>query len=134
MRASYVFFFFTSRGRNTRCSGDWSSDVCSSDLTVPGSRFDRRSDIFSLGTILYELLTGSPPFHGETFGEQVRRIRQQDPTLPRRRNPEIPGDFQDVCLKALEKKPENRYASAREMADDLERFLAGVKGDRTSTR
>ncbi|HEY6389518.1 MAG TPA: serine/threonine-protein kinase [Candidatus Acidoferrum sp.] len=102
-------------------------DYFSPEHTMPGSRFDPRSDVFSLGTILYELLTGSKPFHGETFGEQVRLIREQEPILPRRRNPEIPGDLQDVCLKALEKKPENRYASAREMADDLERFLAGEK-------
>jgi hypothetical protein len=102
-------------------------DYFSPEHTVPGSRFDRRSDVFSLGTILYELLTGSAPFHAESFREQVRRIREEEPTLPRRKNPEAPGELQDICLKALEKKPENRYASAREMADDLERYLAGEK-------
>jgi hypothetical protein len=102
-------------------------DYFSPEHTVPGSRFDPRSDVFSLGTMLYEVLTGSLPFHAESFGEQVRQIREDIPILPRRRNPEVPGELQDICLKALEKKPENRYGTAREMADDLERFLAGEK-------
>jgi hypothetical protein len=102
-------------------------DYFSPEHTVPGSRFDARSDVFSLGTIFYEVLTGSPPFHGESFAQQVRQIREELPILPRRRNPEVPGELQDICLKALEKKPGDRYASAREMADDLERFLAGEK-------
>ncbi len=75
---------------------------------------DERSDIFSLGVILYELLTGQLP---DPAG--------QDPVLPRRLNPDVPGDLQNICLKALEKNRADRYASAREMAADLERFLAG---------
>jgi serine/threonine protein kinase len=86
---------------------------------------DARSDVFSLGTILYEVLTGALPFRGENFGEQTRNIREVDPVLPRRLNPGIPRDLQNICLKALEKNPAERYASAREMAEDLERFLAG---------
>ena len=75
---------------------------------------DERSDIYSLGVILYEILTGQLPM-----------VREQDPILPRRVNPEVPGDLQNICMKALESKPADRYASAREMAADLERFLAG---------
>ncbi len=86
---------------------------------------DVRSDVFALGTVFYELLTGALPFRGETFGEQVQRICEQDPVLPRRLNPDVPGDLQNICLKAMEKKPAERYATAREMADDLERYLAG---------
>lgn len=88
---------------------------------------DARSEVFSLGTILYELLTGVVPFRADTMSEQIRRICESDPLLPRRLNSAIPGDLQDVCMKALEKKPSDRYGSAREMAEDLERFLAGEK-------
>jgi len=86
---------------------------------------DARSDVFSLGTILYQLLTSELPFGGESLGDEIRAICEQDPVLPRRINPTIPGDLQNVCLKALEKNPADRYGSAREMANDLERFLAG---------
>ena len=84
-----------------------------------------RSDIFSLGSVLYEVLTGERPFHGESTGALLEAIRTQEPVLPGRRNPGIPRDLQNICLKALEKNPSDRYASAGEMADDLRRFLAG---------
>ncbi len=99
----------------------------SPEQTVAAQQLDARTDIFSLGTILYESLTGQLPFSERSLANQLQSIRTADPVLPRRLNPEIPGDLQDICLKALEKKPENRYRSAREMADDIERFLAGEK-------
>jgi hypothetical protein len=100
-------------------------EYLSPEQTEGGEAPDARSDIFSLGAMLYELLTGVPAFEGRSIEELVRQIRESDPVLPRRRDPHIPKDLQNICLKALEKKPADRYGSAREMARDLERFLAG---------
>jgi serine/threonine protein kinase len=86
---------------------------------------DSRSDIFSLGAVFYQLLTLRLPFRGDTFQEQILSLSEQDPILPRRIDPAIPGELQNICLKALEKSPGDRYSSAREMAEDLERYLAG---------
>jgi len=88
-------------------------------------QIDARSDVFSLGTVLYELLAGAPPFRGRDTADLLQHIAQDEPELPRRRNPAIPRELQNICLKALEKDPAARYPSAREMADDLRRFLAG---------
>lgn len=102
-------------------------DYFSPEQARAESALDARSDIFSLGTILYEVLTGTLPFRADTVRERIKLICEQDPVLPRRLNSSIPGDLQNICMKALEKKPEDRYATAREMADDLERFLVGEK-------
>jgi serine/threonine protein kinase len=97
----------------------------SPEQTIAGAVVDERSDVFALGIILYEVLTGRLPFEAETLPEHARAICDSDPDLPRRINPDVPGDLQNVCLKALEKHPTDRYVTARDMAQDLERFLAG---------
>jgi serine/threonine protein kinase len=100
-------------------------DYFSPEQAQAAAPLDARSDIFSLGAILYELMTGATPFRGDSARDQIRSICENDPEPPRRINPAIPGELQNVCLKALEKDPARRYQSAREMADDLARLLAG---------
>ncbi len=84
---------------------------------------DHRTDIYSLGITLYELLTLEPAYPGGDRQELLRQIAQDEPLVPSRRNPRIPRDLETIVLKAMAKEPDQRYETARQMADDLQRFL-----------
>jgi tetratricopeptide (TPR) repeat protein len=86
---------------------------------------DARSDVYALGSTLYDLLTGRPPFKHENVYELLKQVVEEEPKPLRRANPSVDADLETVVLRCLEKEPARRYATARELAEDLGRWLAG---------
>ena len=81
------------------------------------------SDVYALGAILFELLTGRPPFKGATVWEVIQQVRSADPSPPSQLQSGIPADLETICLKCLQKAPEKRYESAKHLSDDIQRHI-----------
>jgi eukaryotic-like serine/threonine-protein kinase len=96
-----------------------------------GESVDARSDVYSMGCLLYELVTGAPPFTGDSPVSVAYQHVREDPRLPSSINPQIPRELDAILLKAMSKNPANRYQSAQEMRNDLLRALAGQRVEAT---
>jgi serine/threonine protein kinase len=83
------------------------------------------TDVYALGAILYECLTGKPPFESDSLLKTLDQVRYQEPTPPSQARPEVPADLDAICLRCLRKEPDRRYDSAAALAEDLQNFLSG---------
>jgi tetratricopeptide (TPR) repeat protein len=97
----------------------------SPEQATPGKEARTVSDVYGLGATLYALLTGRPPFQAETVEDTLKLVRDGKPKPPGEIRRGLPRDLEAICLKCLKKKPDDRYGTAKDLADDLERFLRG---------